>query len=328
MDHDQLFKELLHAVFIDFLELFLPNVLKYLDVNSIEFVEQESFSEITERDKRSVDLLIKARFKGRLTYFLIHIEVQARKKGWSPRRMFYYFAAQTYKHELPVYPIAILSWDSPREAAPDQYVVEFPDRRVLEFNYVAIQLNRFDWRKFLKRDNAAASALMAKMGVSPEDRPRVRAACVGMLVRLKLPRNKWHPVMRFIDAYLPLTPRQEREFEQEIKQFKPRERSVAMEYITSWERKGIEIGKLEGKLELVLRQLPKRTGELSAAMRKRVSKLSAAQLDLLGDALIDFQRKADLSKWLKENLNRGGSHERRTARQNGRIHSGATGKTK
>jgi hypothetical protein len=35
-------------------------------------------------------------------------------------------------------------------------------------------------------------------------------------------------------------------------------------------------------------------------MRKRVSKLTAAQLDLLGDALIDFQRKADLSRWLKE----------------------------
>jgi hypothetical protein len=211
MDHDQLFKELLHAVFVDFLELFLPDVLKYPDVNSIEFVEQESFSEITERDKRSVDLLIKARFKGRPTYFLIHIEVQARKKGWSPRRMFYYFAAQTYKHELPVYPIAILSWDSPRQAAPDQDVVEFPDRRVLEFNYVAIQLNLLDWRKFLKRDNAAASALMAKMGVEPKDRPKVRAACIGMLVRLKLPWKKWHPVMRFIDAYLPPAPAQEHE---------------------------------------------------------------------------------------------------------------------
>jgi hypothetical protein len=57
---------------------------------------------------------------------------------------------------------------------------------VLEFNCAAIQLNRLDWRDFLKRDNPAASALMAKMGVRPEDRPKVRAACLGMIVRLKL----------------------------------------------------------------------------------------------------------------------------------------------
>lgn len=49
MNHDQLFKELLHECFVDFLDLFLPEVLQYLDVNSIEFVEQESHSEITEQ---------------------------------------------------------------------------------------------------------------------------------------------------------------------------------------------------------------------------------------------------------------------------------------
>ena len=141
--------------------------MSYLDLNSLEFIEQESFSEITKNQKRSVDLLIKARFRGQPTYFLIHVEMQADKRGWSSKRMFYYFAVQAYKHDLPVYPIAIFSWDSPRTPEPGQYTVEFPDRRVLEFNFVVVQLNRLDWRDFLKRDNPAASALMAKMGVRP-----------------------------------------------------------------------------------------------------------------------------------------------------------------
>jgi len=68
MDHDQLFKELLHECFVDFLELFLPEVLQYLNVNSIEFVEQ-AHSEITERSKTVVDLLARARFKGKPTFF-------------------------------------------------------------------------------------------------------------------------------------------------------------------------------------------------------------------------------------------------------------------
>jgi hypothetical protein len=291
---------------VDFLELFLPEVLKYPDVNSIEFIEQESFSEIIEDERRSVDLLVKARFKGQLTYFLIHVEVQAQRRGWSSKRMFFYFAIQTYKHELPVYPIALFSWDSPRKAEAGQYVVEFPDRRVLEFNFPVIQLNRLNWRDYLNADNAAASALMAKMGVKPAERPKVRAACIRMLIRLKLPRRKWRPITKFIDAYLPLTVAQKKEFSDEISRLKPRERRKAVGYITSWEREGFEKGKLEGRLEgrleLVLELLPRRVGELSATMRKRVSKLSAVQLEGLAKALFDFHSKADLSQWLKENI--------------------------
>ena len=98
MDHDRLFKELLRVCFADFIKLFLPEVYAYLDVASLEFIEQESASPTDARAKRSVDILVKARFKGRMTCFLIHVEVQADKKGWSSRRMFEYFAAQTHKH--------------------------------------------------------------------------------------------------------------------------------------------------------------------------------------------------------------------------------------
>jgi hypothetical protein len=66
----------------------LPDVYAYLNVSSLEFIEQESTSDTDARAKRSVDILVKARFKGRLICFLIHVEVQADKKGWSSRRMF------------------------------------------------------------------------------------------------------------------------------------------------------------------------------------------------------------------------------------------------
>lgn len=295
MNHDQLFKELLRVCFVDFLELFLPDVLRYTEVSSLEFIEQESFSEITARDRQSVDLLVRARFKGQLTCFLIHIEAQAQKQGWSGRRMFFYFAVQSYKHELPVYPIAIFSWDRPRRAEAGQYLVDFPDRRVLEFNFAVIQLNRLNWREYLRRDNAAASALMARMGVRPAERPQVRAACIGMLARLRLPKQKWHPIMRFIDAYLPLNPEQGKEFEREIEKFRPQERKVVMEYVTSWERKGMYLG----KLDLTLKQLTRRFGPLTAAMRQRISKFSVSQLDDLGEALLDFQSKADFTRWIR-----------------------------
>ena len=177
---------------------------------------------------------------------------------------------------------------------------------MIEFQYAVIQLNLLDWRKYLKSENPVAIALMAKMGVEPKDRAKVRAACIRILIGLDLPEKKRQPIMRFIDAYLPLTPTQQEEFNEEIRQFKPRQRRIAMEYMTSWERegfaKGIIEGKIEGKLELTLKQLTLRTGELSVAMRKRIGKLSSAKLDNLGEALLNFQNKSDLNKWLKENL--------------------------
>ncbi len=40
INHDQLFKELLTTFFIEFIELFFPEVLEYLDINSITFVDK------------------------------------------------------------------------------------------------------------------------------------------------------------------------------------------------------------------------------------------------------------------------------------------------
>lgn len=308
-----MFKELLRACFAEFIEAFLPEVYAYLDTRSVEFIEQESADETTQHEKLAVDILVKARFKGRLTCFLIHVEAQASKKRWSGRRMFIYFAAQSNKHDLPLYPIALLSWDRPRKAEPSQYAVDFPNRRVLEFNYDVIQLNRLDWRDFLKSNNPVAIALMARMNVEPKEFPIVKAACLRLLSGQKLPERKLRPIRRFIDAYLPLTtPQRQKEFEEEINQLSPQEREKIMEYLTPTERIGFNKGliegkiegkiegRIEGKIELSLKLLSQRLGELSAAIQKRLRKLSDDQIDALALALLDFQTKSELNRWLKE----------------------------
>jgi len=44
---------------------------------------------------------------------------------------------------------------------------------VLDFSFQAIQLNRLNWRDYLRQANPVASALMAKMNIASADRPRV-----------------------------------------------------------------------------------------------------------------------------------------------------------
>ena len=46
-EHDQLFKELLTTFFVEFVELFLPEVHAFLDPGSITFLDKEVFTDLT-----------------------------------------------------------------------------------------------------------------------------------------------------------------------------------------------------------------------------------------------------------------------------------------
>lgn len=52
---------------------------------------------------------------------------------------------------------------------------------------------------------------------------------------------------------------------------------------------------------LILRQLAHRIGDVSPEMRSQVEALSLAQLEALGEALLDFSELADLVNWLEAN---------------------------
>ena len=64
---------------------------------------------------------------------------------------------------------------------------------------------------------------------------------------------------------------------------------------------GIVKGKLEGERSLVLRLLDRRVGKLPDTLQIKVQSLSLAQLETLGDALLDFADISDLSAWLSAN---------------------------
>jgi hypothetical protein len=59
IDQDCLFKELISTFFIEFLELFLPLVARDIDRDSIQFLPQEVFTDVTSGDKKEIDLLVK-----------------------------------------------------------------------------------------------------------------------------------------------------------------------------------------------------------------------------------------------------------------------------
>ena len=251
IDHDRLFKELLTTFFAEFLELFFPKLATSLDRDSIKFLTQEHFVNLLDGDAYHADIVVNARFKDTDTFFLIHVEHQSTAPSNFPRRFFRYYSAIFEKHGLPVYPIVIYSHDAPKKVQPNVYRVDFPDGEVLRFKYRVVQLNRLSWRKFVSSHNPMASALMAKMKIAELDRPKVKAECLRLMVTLKLDRARMRLIASFLDTYLSLNESEDIKFNRSLIKAKllPEQREEVVEIVTSWERKGIEIGRQEGRQE-------------------------------------------------------------------------------
>ncbi len=63
--------------------------------------------------------------------------------------------------------------------------------------------------------------------------------------------------------------------------------------------KGINEGVIQGQTALILRQIARRTGEISPEIQTRIQHLSPEQLDDLGEVLLDFTNQEDLIAWLE-----------------------------
>jgi hypothetical protein len=243
INHDRLFKELISHFFIEFIELFLPELGNYLDRGSaIVPLDKEIFTDITSGESHEADLIMKVKTRGQEAFFLVHIENQATTQSDFPKRMFRYFSRLHEKYDLPIYPVVIFSYDAPKREAEDRYQIDFPGKSVLQFSYSVVQLNRLSWRDYVRSNNPIASALMAKMQMEESERPKVKVECLRLLATLKLNRAKTKLIGVFIDSYLRLTGEEMKQYEREFEQLAPEVREDAMEFMTDWERSGMEQG--------------------------------------------------------------------------------------
>ena len=244
IDHDQLFKQLLTTFFLEFLELFVPELFVVIDPHSLEILPQEYFTEINAGERRAMDIIVRIDLLGRpnapassKVSVVINCEHQSSSETDFHRRMFFYFAQLHREYLQIVYPIALFSFDQPFRAEPSCYQVKAPGLQILDFNFLTIQLNRLDWREFLTRSNPVAAALMAKMKIDPADRPKVKVECLRMIANLKLDQARIFQLSGFIDSYLRLNPVEEQQFQVEVDKIKlPQERENVMEITTSTAR--------------------------------------------------------------------------------------------
>jgi len=331
--HDAQFKALLKlkAVFRDFFILFLPDIARYIDFSQLEFVDKERFT--LEGSRRTSDLLIKTRFRNDSAAFLIHLEHQAQKKPCLEQRVLEYFVLDWRDFKMPVYPVLILSHGAGILDIQMPVIMDFPGRRILEFNFPIINLTRLDAEQYAALQNTAALALSAVMKVSPADRIRLGIDMVGSLDKMAVEDPVREIVAGFFFSNHRLSWEETLKFHEELAMIRPRSRRERiMQWTNPWielgveqglerglERgikrglkRGIERGMVRGLREgrqreavvLVLRLLRRRFGSLSADVDPALHSLSLRKLESLGEALLDFKRPADLAAWLYRHSSR------------------------
>ena len=226
--------------------------------------------------------MAKAKFRGSDLYFLIHVEHQNTAPSDFPRRFFEYFAGLFLTHGLMVFPIVVYSHDTPAKPQPTEFNMSFPDGPVLNFSYRVVQLNRLDWRRYLKSDNPIASALMAKMKIEPRDRPRVKLECLRLMLTMKLNPARMRLIEVFVDSYLRLNREETVQFDRAVAgtELEPKEKEKIMEMTTSWMEEGRVEGILEGELKgrraSLMDLLDAKFGPVPESVARRVSEITSA----------------------------------------------------
>lgn len=315
VDHDRLFKQLLSTFFLEFLDLFAPDFARSVEADSVEFLEKETFTDALAGERHVVDLLARVRVRGVPGCILIHVENQADANATAefPRRMFRYFAGIEARHGLPIYPVAVLSYERPLRPHPDRYEIMLPGLQVLRFRFRRVQLNRLSWRVYARRPNPVAAALMARMRIAPHERVRVKLECLRLLATLRLDAAKARLISAFVDTYLNLSGDESRLFARELEAMPADEREDVMELTTSWKEEGrvegreegLAQGRHQGVTEVVLRQLGRRVGAvIPDAMTARIAALPLEQLERLGEDLLEFTTLANIERWLDHSAER------------------------
>jgi hypothetical protein len=171
-----------------------------------------------------------------------------------------------------------------------------------------IDLGRMDAERYLKMANPAALALASRMKFDATRRVSLTKEFFMRLAETSIDREDQLLVTGFFSAYQCLSRPEALQLEEEVSKIMPdmaREKVIQLTNpfielgIHRGREEGREEGRQQGEIELVLRQLRRTLGTLTASQEKSVRMLKLPQIEALGEALLKFTSNSDLERWLR-----------------------------
>jgi len=301
VDHDQLFKLVMHAHLKDFFEVFFPAWADRFHFDQAEWLEQEVFPAPPRGEKFVVDMLVRLPtvpadpprdHEPRDSLALIIIEAE-NSTGLADfrERMYNYTVSVGKKFGLDVLLIAIFLKLRLDGRGTDVVERRFWERRILTFEYDYVALPGLRADDYATRPNPLAVALSTLMHMERDRRVAAAVAALDAVAECEIPVGNKYTLMDFIQSYAPLETEQRRDLNAMLNNSK---HEPVLTIGTSWFQQGVEEGREQGielgRLRVVLEQCQFKFSHLSPeAIRQKLERLSMAQLKELSLKLLVAQ---------------------------------------
>lgn len=229
---------------------------------------------------------------------ILHLEFQVEALTEPPMelRMLDYFVRLYRLHRCSINQELIFLKPT---TSPSAYVEQFTAPNIL-LRYKVIRLWEQDPAPLLANSALLPLATLAQTG-SPQALLEQVAAQVDMIEETEEKRNisacaAVLASLRFDKVLI------RQLFREDIMRESPIYQDILQEGREKGLQQGLQEGKQEGELTLVLRLLTRRVGSVTPEVRSQISGLTLAQLEDLGEALLDFSNPGDLVAWLQVHL--------------------------
>lgn len=261
------------------------------------------------RGKQHVDKLIQVvRRDGTPALVFVHLEIQAQRDAVFAERMYRYHSRLFDRDGRPVASLAILADDDPAwhptsfgyELWQCRIGLDFPTVKLLSLDMAALEAN----------PNPMATVTLIHRDAQetrgqPDERMRRKLARFRAFFRHGYTGEDMRRLLRILDQILRLNADMQTEVRVRMRQIEQEETNMqtlmsdieAIAYAEG-EVQGRAEGEIHGQRRLVLRQLTRKLGTLSANLQAEVNALPPPLLIELSEALLDFTTQDELQAWL------------------------------
>jgi len=259
-DYDSPWKEMIERYFEEFMAFFFPEIAADIEWElGYEFLDKELQQVVrdAESGRRMADKLVKVTRKGSHDdlWVFIHIEVQGFYEKAFGERMFTYYYRLFDRYQQPICSLAVLTDERPkwkptrfqREIWGCQVSLTFPAVKLLEYRGREQELEQ--------RSNPFALIVLAYLKTldtkkQPESRFEWKFRVYKLLYERGYEKQDILELTRFVDWVMVLPDALQMRFDETITAYEEERR---MQYVTSFERIGMEKGLQQG-LEKGLQQ--------------------------------------------------------------------------
>jgi hypothetical protein len=200
--HDLIFKTVCRNFFEDVVAFTRSDLIDLLDLQDVEFLDKETFSDFPKGRPAIADLVVKAHNKdGEEQLVLIQVEIEADFRSGIDERAFYYYLHLRAKYRLPVAVVVIFLRGGQLPLETRTYIDKVGEKESCTFEYTALSLRRNRAEYFLTRPEPLAPAFAALMP-SPWRPAEKKFRCLQAARKNSSSPDRLYELVRVIESYI------------------------------------------------------------------------------------------------------------------------------